>query len=227
MIYVSIYLSIQVGSEGFLKILPIYMEHLLSPTLTASQFATEVHHINGEGKDAAQDQSCLVPLAGGGEGIHQDALAVLHADVPQGRLFQFRIAFLELLDDAPDVRQRAGPAVAFGTQAFHRCRPEADRMVLVLDGVQPQGNDFPASVDSANFVTQGLLDFQYQPGCLNQSNGFTLQERGSNISQFIRFRCFSHIGSRVVTNTGLTKKAFLIVKREEDVSLHIRFFCFY
>lgn len=106
-----------------------------------------------------------------------------------------------------------GPAVAFGTQAFHRCRPEANRMVLVLDGVQPQGNDFPASVDSANFVTQGLLDFQYQPGCLNQSNGFTLQERGSNISQFIRFRCFSHIGSRVVTNTGLTKKAFLIVKK--------------
>lgn len=106
-----------------------------------------------------------------------------------------------------------GPAVAFGTQAFHRRRPEADRMVLVFDGVQPQGNDFPASVDGANFVTQGFLDFQYQPRCLNQSNGFSLQERGSNISQFIRFRCFSHIGSRVVTNTGLTKKAFLIVKK--------------
>lgn len=68
---------------------------------------------DGEGKDAAQDQSCLVPLAGGGEGIHQDALAVLHADVPQGRLFQFRIAFLELLDDAPDVRQRAGACGGF------------------------------------------------------------------------------------------------------------------
>uniref|UniRef100_A0A0N5ALS8 Mitochondrial presequence protease n=1 Tax=Syphacia muris TaxID=451379 RepID=A0A0N5ALS8_9BILA len=41
-----------VGSEGFLKVLPVYIDHVLSPTLTAEQFITEVHHINGEGKDA-------------------------------------------------------------------------------------------------------------------------------------------------------------------------------
>uniref|UniRef100_A0A914VHF9 Peptidase M16 C-terminal domain-containing protein n=1 Tax=Plectus sambesii TaxID=2011161 RepID=A0A914VHF9_9BILA len=32
--------------------LPVYMDHLLCPTLTDEQFATEVHHINGEGEDA-------------------------------------------------------------------------------------------------------------------------------------------------------------------------------
>ncbi|XP_035211557.1 uncharacterized protein C05D11.1-like [Stegodyphus dumicola] len=40
------------GDEGFLKLLPIYLDHLLFPTLTDSAFITEVHHINGEGEDA-------------------------------------------------------------------------------------------------------------------------------------------------------------------------------
>ncbi|EYC00286.1 hypothetical protein Y032_0116g539 [Ancylostoma ceylanicum] len=41
-----------VGSEGFFKVLPVYFNHLLSPMLSDSQFATEVHHINGKGEDA-------------------------------------------------------------------------------------------------------------------------------------------------------------------------------
>ncbi|XGW14328.1 hypothetical protein V3C99_000558 [Haemonchus contortus] len=41
-----------VGSDGFFKVLPVYLNHLLSPMLSASQFATEVHHINGKGEDA-------------------------------------------------------------------------------------------------------------------------------------------------------------------------------
>ncbi|KAH7719855.1 Protein C05D11.1 [Aphelenchoides avenae] len=40
-----------VGSLGFLKVLPVYMDHLLSPMLTDEQYATEVHHINGDGED--------------------------------------------------------------------------------------------------------------------------------------------------------------------------------
>ncbi|VBB28196.1 unnamed protein product [Acanthocheilonema viteae] len=46
------YELITVGSHGFLKILPVYLDHLLSPTLTDAQFMTEVHHINGKGEDA-------------------------------------------------------------------------------------------------------------------------------------------------------------------------------
>ncbi|KAK6746301.1 hypothetical protein RB195_012423 [Necator americanus] len=41
-----------VGSEGFFKVLPVYLNHLLSPMLSDAQFATEVHHINGKGEDA-------------------------------------------------------------------------------------------------------------------------------------------------------------------------------
>ncbi|KAJ8679467.1 hypothetical protein QAD02_015254 [Eretmocerus hayati] len=41
-----------VGSEGFLTLLPIYLDHVLYPTLRDSAFNTEVHHITGDGEDA-------------------------------------------------------------------------------------------------------------------------------------------------------------------------------
>jgi Zn-dependent M16 (insulinase) family peptidase len=40
------------GSEGFLSLLPIYLDHLIFPTLTESAFVTEVHHVNEDGEDA-------------------------------------------------------------------------------------------------------------------------------------------------------------------------------
>lgn len=39
------------GSEGFLNLLPIYLDHVLYPTITDSGFHTEVHHINDNGED--------------------------------------------------------------------------------------------------------------------------------------------------------------------------------
>lgn len=41
-----------VGQEGFLKLLPIFVDHILYPTLTESGCYTEVHHVNGKGEDA-------------------------------------------------------------------------------------------------------------------------------------------------------------------------------
>ncbi|KZT30492.1 hypothetical protein NEOLEDRAFT_1126056 [Neolentinus lepideus HHB14362 ss-1] len=40
------------GEQGFLQLLPIYLDHILYPTLTKAGFVTEVHHINGEGHDS-------------------------------------------------------------------------------------------------------------------------------------------------------------------------------
>ncbi|KAF2671364.1 putative zinc metalloprotease [Microthyrium microscopicum] len=40
------------GWAGFAQILPIYLEHVILPTLTDSGCYTEVHHIDGEGNDA-------------------------------------------------------------------------------------------------------------------------------------------------------------------------------
>lgn len=39
------------GSDGYLSLLPIYLDHILYPTLTDAGFITEVHHISGDGED--------------------------------------------------------------------------------------------------------------------------------------------------------------------------------
>ena len=54
-VYIFIILLLQVetaGSEGFLILLPIYLDHIFFPTLADEAFKTEVHHINGTGDDA-------------------------------------------------------------------------------------------------------------------------------------------------------------------------------
>lgn len=40
------------GWEGFAEILPVYLEHVIAPTLTDAGCYTEVHHIDGSGHDA-------------------------------------------------------------------------------------------------------------------------------------------------------------------------------
>ena len=40
------------GWAGFAQILPVYLEHVIVPTLTDAGCYTEVHHIDGEGNDA-------------------------------------------------------------------------------------------------------------------------------------------------------------------------------
>uniref|UniRef100_T1IR04 Presequence protease, mitochondrial n=1 Tax=Strigamia maritima TaxID=126957 RepID=T1IR04_STRMM len=40
------------GAEGFLQLLPIYLDHILFPVLSDAGFTTEVHHINGDGENA-------------------------------------------------------------------------------------------------------------------------------------------------------------------------------
>lgn len=40
------------GNEGFLTLMPIFLDHILYPVLSDEGFVTEVHHITGEGEDA-------------------------------------------------------------------------------------------------------------------------------------------------------------------------------
>lgn len=40
------------GWKGFSQILPVYLEHVILPTLTDEGCYTEVHHVDGEGNDA-------------------------------------------------------------------------------------------------------------------------------------------------------------------------------
>jgi Zn-dependent M16 (insulinase) family peptidase len=40
------------GAEGFINILPIYVDHILFPALADASFYTEVHHISNSREDA-------------------------------------------------------------------------------------------------------------------------------------------------------------------------------
>ncbi|KAL9658391.1 hypothetical protein ABK040_015711 [Willaertia magna] len=40
------------GKEGFFRLLPVYLDAILFPTLTPSSFHTEIHHINNKGEDS-------------------------------------------------------------------------------------------------------------------------------------------------------------------------------
>ncbi|TFK41069.1 Metalloenzyme, LuxS/M16 peptidase-like protein [Crucibulum laeve] len=40
------------GEQGFLQLLPIYVDHILYPTITKAGFITEVHHIDPKGHDS-------------------------------------------------------------------------------------------------------------------------------------------------------------------------------
>jgi Zn-dependent M16 (insulinase) family peptidase len=39
------------GSEGFLQLLPVYLDHIFFPTLTDSAFISEIYHISKDGED--------------------------------------------------------------------------------------------------------------------------------------------------------------------------------
>ncbi|KAG0304746.1 hypothetical protein BGZ98_005089, partial [Dissophora globulifera] len=38
------------GRDGMAEILPVFLDHVLHPTLRDDQYVTEVYHIDGEGK---------------------------------------------------------------------------------------------------------------------------------------------------------------------------------
>ncbi|CAE6445118.1 unnamed protein product [Rhizoctonia solani] len=39
------------GSQGFLQLLPVYVDHILYPRMTDADFVTEVHHVNSRAED--------------------------------------------------------------------------------------------------------------------------------------------------------------------------------
>lgn len=46
------YTASTAGAQGFLQLLPIYVDHILYPTLTKAGYTTEVHHIDAKGEDS-------------------------------------------------------------------------------------------------------------------------------------------------------------------------------
>ncbi|KZT05962.1 uncharacterized protein LAESUDRAFT_701454 [Laetiporus sulphureus 93-53] len=60
------------GEQGFLQLLPVYVDHILYPTLTKAGFITEVHHIDSKGHDSGVVYSEMQ----GRENTSQDLMAL-------------------------------------------------------------------------------------------------------------------------------------------------------
>jgi Zn-dependent M16 (insulinase) family peptidase len=58
----TVYTLSTAGWEGFAQLLPIYLDHLVVPTLTDAGCYTEVHHIDGKGEDAGYVILCLLQI---------------------------------------------------------------------------------------------------------------------------------------------------------------------
>ena len=67
------YTLVSAGWKGFSQVLPVYLEHIILPTLTDAACYTEVHHVDGAGHDAGvvysemqghqNDSGCLMDIA--------------------------------------------------------------------------------------------------------------------------------------------------------------------
>lgn len=48
----TVYTISTAGQQGFLQLLPIYVDHILYPTMHKAGYTTEVHHIDPQGNDS-------------------------------------------------------------------------------------------------------------------------------------------------------------------------------
>lgn len=57
------YFLVTAGQHGMKQTLPVYLDSVFFPTLTDTSFLTEIHHVNGKGKDEgvvySEMESCL------------------------------------------------------------------------------------------------------------------------------------------------------------------------
>ena len=75
------------GWAGFAQILPVYLEHVIVPTLTDAGCATEVHHIDGTGNDAGVVYSEMQGIQNSaGELIELEAKRIMY---PEGVGFRY------------------------------------------------------------------------------------------------------------------------------------------
>lgn len=75
------------GWEGFAQILPVYLEHVVVPTLTDEGCTTEVWHVNGEGEDAGVVYSEMQGVQNNGPELMD--LAARRLLYPEGNGFRY------------------------------------------------------------------------------------------------------------------------------------------
>ncbi|KAI2787452.1 hypothetical protein POX_f07816 [Penicillium oxalicum] len=117
------------GWEGFARILPVYLEHVIAPTLTDEGCYTEVHHIDGSGNDAGVVYSEM-------QGVQNNAaelidLAARRATYPPGVGFRY---------ETGGMMEQLRVLTAERIREFHREMYQPKNLCLVITGEVDQDN---------------------------------------------------------------------------------------
>ncbi|KAJ5673820.1 hypothetical protein N7462_009259 [Penicillium macrosclerotiorum] len=117
------------GWEGFARILPVYLEHVIAPTLTDEGCYTEVHHIDGTGNDAGVVYSEM-------QGVQNNAaelidLAARRATYPPGIGFRY---------ETGGMMEQLRVLTAERIREFHREMYQPKNLCLIITGEVDQNN---------------------------------------------------------------------------------------
>eukprot|EP00457_Paulinella_chromatophora_P000722 gb/GEZN01000722.1/.p1 GENE.gb/GEZN01000722.1/~~gb/GEZN01000722.1/.p1 ORF type:complete len:1205 (-),score=195.78 gb/GEZN01000722.1/:119-3733(-) len=131
------------GQHGFLQILPAYLDHILYPTLTEAGFITEVHHVDGEGKDAGVVYCEMQGRENSGESrLHLETLRALYP----GRC-SYKAETGGLLADLRTLQSQT-------VREYHKQYYRPDNLCLIVAG-QVSEEELLSSV--ARFETERVL----------------------------------------------------------------------
>lgn len=115
------------GSEGLLNMLPIYLDHVLHPTITDSGFVTEVYHINGKGEEAGVVMSEM-------QGVEQQSSTVINREMqlaiyPESSGYRSETGGLQGALRKLSVEQ---------IRDYHKAMYRPDNICLTIDGSIPR-----------------------------------------------------------------------------------------
>jgi Zn-dependent M16 (insulinase) family peptidase len=117
------------GWEGFARILPIYLEHVIAPTLTDEGCYTEVFHVDGTGNDAGVVYSEM-------QGVQNNAAELIDLEArrltyPEGNGFRY---------ETGGMMEQLRVLSAERIREFHREMYQPKNLCLIITGEVDQKN---------------------------------------------------------------------------------------
>lgn len=111
------------GWEGFAQLLPVYLEHVIAPTLTDEGCYTEVHHVDGTGHDAGVVYSEM-------QGVQNNAAELIDLKArrllyPEGIGFRY---------ETGGMMEQLRVLTAERIRAFHREMYQPKNLCLIITG---------------------------------------------------------------------------------------------
>ncbi|KAM0361911.1 hypothetical protein ACHAO7_011818 [Fusarium culmorum] len=175
--------------DAFAEILPVYLDHILSPSITDEAIVTEVWHIDGEGKDAGvvyceiQDKQSRGPNI-----VKREAHRLLY---PDNVGFHYEVGGMaDALRDVTPERIRQFHKDMY--QPRNMClvlvgEVEKDKLLQILEGFEESIKDDVPSLDSP--FKRPWID-SFQPAKINEVKTATVEFPGEDESFGAVLVCF-------------------------------------